>query len=270
MKKYFFVFIIFLTCLFLYGRYIEIHLLKVSEYKVSAPSIPEEINGLKIIHFSDLLYKNDTTEDDLSKLVNKINEYQPDVIFFTGDLIDNDFSIDEKDENLLIKYLSKMECSLYKYAVIGDNDQKNLDQYYKILDESNFKLLNNNKEYLFYKNINPIKIIGFTDTTTIDELMFDEENINPIYTIALTHYPQNITNLKEYNFNLILAGHYLGGIIKVPFYGALIKKENTDIYYNNYYKINDTDVYISNGLGSEKYSFRLFNRPSINIYRLTK
>ncbi len=270
MKKYFFIFIILIAALFLYGRYIEPHTIKIKEYTISNSNIPESFNGLKIIHFSDLLYKEDTTEDDLKKIVAKINQYKPDVIFFTGDLIYQNYQISEDDKNLLIKYLNKMDCSLYKYAVIGDNDEINDNQYYDILDKSNFKLLNNNKEYLFYKDINPIKIIGLTNTMNISELLIEEENITPIYTIVLTHEPGNINELKDYNFDLILAGHYLGGIINIPFYGALIKKDHTDNYLNNYYKINNTEVYISNGIGTEYFSFRLFNKPSINFYRLNK
>ena len=35
------------------------------------------------------------------------------------------------------------------------------------------------------------------------------------------------------------------------------------------YKVGDTDLYISSGLGTSLYKFRLFNRPSINFYRIT-
>ena len=40
-------------------------------------------------------------------------------------------------------------------------------------------------------------------------------------------------------------------------------------YTNSYYDINNTKFYISNGLGTENISFRLFNKPSINLYRLS-
>ena len=39
-------------------------------------------------------------------------------------------------------------------------------------------------------------------------------------------------------------------------------------YYNEYYKISDTNLYISGGIGNSVLNFRLFNRPSFNLYRL--
>ena len=36
----------------------------------------------------------------------------------------------------------------------------------------------------------------------------------------------------------------------------------------NYYRINNTDLYVSSGVGTRKYPYRLFNHPSINLFRL--
>ena len=47
-----------------------------------------------------------------------------------------------------------------------------------------------------------------------------------------------------------------------------MKKEGAKKYFSPYYKINDTELYISGGLGNKDYEFRLFNHPSINFYRL--
>ena len=49
-------------------------------------------------------------------------------------------------------------------------------------------------------------------------------------------------------------------------------KENKKMrsIYNNYYKVNNTNLYISSGLGESKINFRLFNKPSINFYRINK
>ena len=43
---------------------------------------------------------------------------------------------------------------------------------------------------------------------------------------------------------------------------------NSKEYYDPYYKINDTDMYISGGIGNSKVNLRLFNTPSFNLYRL--
>ena len=40
--------------------------------------------------------------------------------------------------------------------------------------------------------------------------------------------------------------------------------------YENYYKVNDTDLYVSSGIGESRINFRLFNKPAINFYIINK
>lgn len=270
MKKFLIILLILIVSIFLYGRFLEPNLLKVQEYEITNSNIPSAFDNFKIVQFSDLLYRETTTKDEIKRIVKKINECNPDIIIFTGDLINKNYKLSDDDKENLIKELTNLNPTLYKYAVIGDNDKENLDLYKSILDAANFKLLNNAQEYLFYKDINPIKLIGLTDLSNIDALNTNEENITPVYTIAITHYPDNIDAIKENNYDLILTGHSLGGIISIPFYGATIKKENAKIYSDNYYQFNNTNAYINNGIGTEDFTFRLFNVPSISLYRLHK
>ena len=270
MKKFLIIFFLLIVSIFLYGRYIEPNLLKVQEYEITNSNITNAFDNFKIVQFSDVLYRETTTTQDIKRIVKKINECNPDIIIFTGDLINKNYKISDEEKENLIKELTNLNPTLYKYAVIGDNDNENLDLYKSILDAANFKLLNNAQEYLFYKDINPIKLIGLTDLNNIDTLNTNEENITPIYTIAITHYPDNIETIKDNNYDLILTGHSLGGIINIPFYGAIIKKDNAQIYNDRYYKFNNTEVYINNGIGTEDFTFRLLNIPSISLYRLHK
>ena len=268
MKKVIIVIILIIIFLFLDGYFLEPNTLKINEYSISNPNITEAFNDFKIIHFSDILYNG--KEKNLTKVIDKINEQKPDIIIFTGNLLNKNYKINEDEENKLIDELTRLDCTLYKYAVIGNHDEKYLDTYKNILDKANFKLLNNTYEYIFYQDINPLKLVGITDATDIASAFTNEENINPLYTIVATNKPDNINFIKNYNPNLILAGNYLGGLINIPFYGALIHTSGSKNYHEDYYKLKETDVYISNGLGNEKFNFRLFNKPSLNLYRLTK
>ena len=78
----------------------------------------------------------------------------------------------------------------------------------------------------------------------------------------------NIDNILKYNFNLVLAGHSHNGQVRFPYSNPLVKPDNAKKYYNEYYKISDTNLYISGGIGNSVLNFRLFNRPSFNLYRL--
>lgn len=253
-------FILFLVLFFLYARYINTNGLIVQEIGVIDETLDSAYNGFKIVHFSDLHYGRTTLENDLSKVVEEINLLKPDVIVFTGDLFDYD-SISEKEISLITKYFKQLEARLFKFAVIGDYDQKYLDVYQTILNDSNFILLDNTSK-LVYDNSNiPINFVGLTNTQEINSL-YDTN----YFTITFVHKPDSISDIQ--GSNLVLAGHSLGGQIKIPFVGGIIKKDGASTYINDYYEVNQMKLYISNGIGTQDFSFRLFNKPSITLYRL--
>ena len=253
-----------ITCLYLYGRYIEVNNIKINEYSIKSESIPTSFEDLKIVHFSDILYDVNYNNKKLDDIANLINKEKADIVIFTGDLLKNGNSYNEEDYNKLKEFMTSIEASLYKYAVIGDNDQYYLEQYKDILYESDFILLDNESKLLFYKDNTPINIIGYNNGD-ISNLMSNEIAFN--YTLAITHKPDNFTYLESIGVNTVIAGNSLGGIVNIPYYGGLIHKDGANTYINKYYKLNNSELFVSNGLGYEKFNFRLFNTPSINIYR---
>jgi len=265
MKKILTLIVLILFCLFLYGKYIEVNNFKVKEYIIHSENIPESFKELKIVHFSDLLYKTNTNQNILKDTITKINEQDADIIIFSGDLFYKDENYSEEDLNILKNNLSNIEANLFKFAVIGDNDKNYLDKYKDILYESDFTLLDNENKLVFYKDTTPINIIGLSDISNVESLL--ETDTEYSYTLAIIHEPDNVSDLAKYNINTVLSGHSLGGIINVPFYGGLMQKDGSKIYINETYKVDNTEIFVSNGLGNEKYDFRLFNTPSINVYR---
>ena len=263
MKKILFIIIILLTLLFLYGRYIEPNNIIIKEYTINTEKIPESFKELKIVHFSDLLYDHDVSRLDIIK--EKINNENPDIILFTGNLFDNNNSYDDDDYNNLKSFLTGLEADYYKYTIFGNNDEKYLEKFKDILYESNFILLNNDSSLFFYKDKTPINIIGITDLNTdIDSLFKSDIEYN--YNLILTDKPDNIEALKNYDVDTFISGHSLGGIINIPYYGGIIKMEGSQKYINEYYKIDDIELFVNNGLGYKYFNYRLFNTPSINVY----
>lgn len=259
--------ILVLIGIFLYGRYIEPSNIIVKEYSIEKDTIPESFKDLKILHFSDLLY--DTNSSKLDKLKKIINNENADIIIFTGDLFNSDNTYNDDDYTNLENFLKDINASFYKYAISGENDEKYLDKYKELLSSSNFMLLDNASTLFFYKDITPIKIIGYKDNNAdINSLL--ESDVEYNYTLALTHKPDNIDYLKEYNIDSVFAGHSLGGVANIPYYGSLIKLDGSKTYIDDYYKVDNIDLFINNGIGYKKFEFRIFNTPRINVYRFNK
>lgn len=257
-----------------YSTMIEPKIINIKEYKVESNLIPDSFHGTKIIHFSDIHYGTTTNKQYLERLTNKINELKPDIIVFTGDLLDQNVSLTETSEEELINFLSSLKCSLYKYAIYGDEDLDN-KKYQEIITTSGFTLLDNKSIPLYYKETTPIIITGYNPSITKPNYTIltdyiDEQDTTNYFKLVLNHEPDTIDKFINYNPNLVLSGHSLGGIIDLKFTKPLSLPQNSTKYYEDYQKIKNTDMYISNGLGSNGLNARLLNPPSINLYRLYK
>lgn len=271
MKKVIIVIVVILLSLFLYSRFINTNGFKIVENTISITNIPDAFQDFKIVQFSDLLINSTKNVNDLENIVNQINEMKPDIIVFTGDLIYRDYNISEEEiENIKVN-LKKLNCTLYKYAIIGDNDAESVDLYKEIINDSGFILLDNQSSYIFYKDVTPIKITGITDINNVDNALYIADELETFYNIALTHEPDNIDILANKDIDLVLAGHSLLGQIRVPFWGGILKKDGANKYLDDNYTTNNTQLFVSGGLGTDNnIPFRLFNKPQINLYRLKK
>lgn len=267
-------FIILILLIAAYSTLIEPQFINIKEYKVESKLIPESFHGTKIVQLSDIHYGTTINKHQLKKIVEKINNLKPDIVVFTGDLLDKNIELTETSKEELILYLSSINCTLYKYAIYGDEDLDNKD-YKEIITTANFTLLDNKSIPLYYKDKTPIIITGFNPmisnpTYEILNHKIDDEEITNNFKIVLTHEPDSITNFISYQPNLVLSGHSLGGIIDLKFTKPLLLPENSTKYYEDYQKIESTDLYVSNGLGTNSLNMRILNPPSISLYRLYK
>lgn len=261
--------VVITTLIILDGFFINSHGFKVNEIALYE-NISDKYNGLKIVQISDIYYGNNVNKDDLKKIVKNINLIKPDIVFFTGDLMYKD----NKDSTDVANILSKINTELGKYYITGDNDY-NDDTVNDILNKSGFNSLDNKYE-LIYKDKDPILISGIStkkDKTNIEDKLKDTYeylNNNSNYSILIMHEPNIIDKIEYEKFNLILAGHTKGGVVRIPLLGGIILPEDNYLYGKDYYKKKDTKIYISNGLGNDEVNFRLLNKPSFNFFRLRK
>lgn len=275
--RFLLIFFLIVASTIVYARYGGTVGLSTKEYKIDTKDIADSFDGIKIVHFSDLHYLRVVNKDMLNDVVNEINLINPDIVFFTGDLIDKAYSITDKDTDNLIELLSLINSKYGKYAVIGNHDYvKDNDVISNIYSNSGFSLLVNNYDVI-YGNGNDKLFIGGVDTysyneSDIDKVMdYFKDNDDISYKIILVHEPDYIDNiLNKYNVNLVLSGHSHNGQINIPYVKTLFLPYGSKKYYDNYYRVNNTDLYVSSGIGESRINFRLFNKPSINFYRINK
>ena len=265
--KVFLVLFLILGSIYVTCRYIGTSGLIVKEYSIDYENLPDSFYGLKIIHISDINYNSKTMPmKKVKKVVEQVNLLKPDLILFTGNLIYGD--ITQKELKELTSIISTLEAGIGKYAVFGeDNSDAKI-----LIKNAGFIDIEDSYDLIYGYDNTPILINGLSNNLGIDSAFeyFYQENINTdIFTITLTHKPDNIKEvLKSNNVDLALAGSSLNGLINIPGVGGIVKMDGSQTYVNSYYKERNTDIYISSGIGTREYPYRLFNHPSISLFRL--
>lgn len=275
--KLFLIIILIIGLIVAYGFLIEPKLITVKEQKITINNLPDNFDGFKIVHISDIHYGRLFDEESLKKLVKSINEQKPDIVVLTGDLIDKDTHMTTNMANKISKYLNNISATTGKYAINGNNDL-NFDEWYNIITNGGFRDLNNTYDTIYKDGYQSIFISGAStikDKLSInDKLKTSVDYLNsfqkdgPVYKILLIHEPDAIDDLTVNPFDLILAGHSHAGQIRLPIIGPIHLPDGAKKYYENHYKIENADLYISNGLGVSNFNFRLFSVPSYTLYRL--
>ena len=265
--------IIFFTLFFAYTTYVSTALIEVREYRITNKKIPDNFNGLKIVQFSDLHYGSTMFEKELKKVVSLTNERKPDIIVFTGDLINQNTSLSSEKQEKIIEILKEMNSSLGKYAILGNEDNEKTET---IFNQSGFVILRNEYDFIYNGNNTPILLIGLSsmekeqDISKAYQYFTLENHIPDIYTVTILHEPDAVAEIKKnHHSDLYLAGHSHNGNIRIPFINTSpFKEKNAKIYSDEFYELGDSKFYISGGLGTQS-GIRLFCRPSISFYRLS-
>lgn len=272
--KIFFIILTVLLSLFFYTKYCSTKGIIIKETRIKEKKIPDDMNGIKIIQFSDLYYGTTIFQDEVKTLVKIINERKPDIVVFTGNLIAKDYHIKTKETESIIQELQKIDTSIGKFAISGKYDY---DEFKTIMNQSDFTILDNEYDLIYHENNTPILLVGMSsliqEKRNVEKAYqyFNEENHNAnIYTISIMSETDGLDDLlAKYPTDLVLAGNSLNGQIRIPGLGGVIKQTGSNKYKDAYYQINQTKLYISSGIGSPSPGFRIFSRPSINFFRIT-
>lgn len=266
--KILFIFMIILASWFYYMRFIETNMILVNEEKVESKEIPSSLSGLKVLQFSDLHYLTTIDSTYLDKLVTNINKTKPDIVVFTGDLLDSSISYRDEDYEYLLNALKKIECTFTKYYVKGEEDYK-IEIANDILDSAGFTNLTNKSDVITSNDLEKIEIHGF-GCFSEDDFLVRSSNSN-FYSIALFHEADMISKLEQSNFNLALSGHSHGNQINLGFLSQVFSKEYAKDYNKGFYQVNNTLLFVNSGIGSSSnMKLRFLNPPSISLFRLVK
>lgn len=103
---------------FIYGMVKGAFDFKVHSVKLTLPNLPNAFNGLKIIQISDIHSGSFVSTSHLDEAVKIIQKEKPDIIFFTGDLV-NDRS---SETDLFMEVLGRIKAPMGVFSILGNHD----------------------------------------------------------------------------------------------------------------------------------------------------
>lgn len=227
--------------------------------------------SLKVLLLSDLHFRKHTPQKLLDQIIEVTHQEKPDLICFTGDLLNKNMvhKMNDNDHRKLHLFLSSLEATYAKLAVYGNHDYEDSTTTKSVeghLNKANFTILRN-QSLTINTNSNSINCIGLDsedDGTLLIEPSFatiDPKQLN----IVLEHTPDTFDKINTYPFDIMLAGHSHGGQVRLPIIGAIIHNHYAKQYDLGHYHQNGHHLLVTSGLGTTGIHVRLFNPPAIEI-----
>ncbi len=260
---------------------------KVRKLKLKFASLPKAFNGLKILQISDLHVGSFLDAQPLERAVKLINEQAADLVFFTGDLVNN-----KTDEVIpFIDTLKKIRAKEGAYSILGNHDygdyvqwesaeakRRNMTDFYQAHKTIGWRLLRNENAIL-ERGGEKIAVAGvenwghrnhFPKYGDLDKAYNGlPENT---FTILLSHDPSHWVAQVQghpHKAQLTLSGHTHGMQFGID--TKILKWSPAQYVYEHWaglYKKAQQYIYVNRGLGYLGYPGRAGIRPEITVIEL--
>jgi predicted MPP superfamily phosphohydrolase len=232
----------------------------LARYAVNVPSWRGP--ALRIAHISDLHLNSHLPLAYYERVMHRVADAQPDLIFFTGDFI-----TDPQYVNLLPGILALARGRLGTFGVLGNHDYwADPAAVAETVGATGVTLLRDAAVRVPVGEGRHILIAGC-------ESPWSSPTPPPIarpapgeLALLLTHTPDNVYRLSRLGYAAIFAGHYHGGQIRIPRLGSLVVPSKYGRRFDHgHFVVNSTHLFVTAGVGSAEPPLRLWCQPDIFI-----
>ena len=251
--------------------------LELNHYTISSDRLTEAFDGYRIAHVSDL--HNTEMGKDNEKLLDMLQEADPDIIAITGDIIDSR----NTDIDVALQFTKDAMEIAPCYYVTGNHEARvsEYDELKEGMIELGVVVLEDGRIELEQSG-ETITLLGVKDPSFQTDFFFGDSetvmqsklqeivNEEDSYTILLSHRPELFEVYTESKVDLVLSGHAHGGQFRLPFVGGLVAPNQGLFpkYDAGLYTEENTNMVVSKGIGNSILPFRFNNRPEVILIEL--
>ncbi len=263
-RKLFWFFVLFcVLCVYgvkYYGQW-EASQLETSYLELPAEELAPA--GMMRIAFLADIHEN---RELFADAVEEIAAAKPDLIVFGGDLVMVGARM--KRTRQLIAMFKDLAEIAPTYAILGNQDMERLPEVSRVLDEAGIRTLRNERLDWKTPSGSTLTIIGLGEWNEGDmkpELCMQAVDTEKHPVLLLSHDPESRHHLRNYDWDLMLAGHTHGGQLGNPMTGEYISFRS-DMPAGLYYDEENPKkrIFVTRGIGSIM-GMRFFCRPELNI-----
>lgn len=225
---------------------------EVVERQVVCPRLPAQLDGISILHVSDLHLNGTPTREFFERAFEVANDLSPDLIAFTGDLMDARATL-----AWLPTTLGKLHAPLGRFFILGNHDART-DAELARRAMVGIGWTDLGAKFLTTESHGRPILLAGTEVPWIGQHP-DLSSAPPAdFRILLSHTPHSLPFARENDFDLMLAGHLHGGQVRLPLVGAVIGGRMN----GGLFDVPPTLVHVSRGLG-ELSPLRVMCRPEV-------
>lgn len=269
-----------------YGAFVNRERLVVREVGIESSRLPAGFDNYKIVQISDIhleSFGSDTVF--ISEMVRRINELNPDLVVFTGDLV----TLRSMELQPFLDVLSGLKAKDGVYSILGNHDYGDYVPWPEISaklkdrellrdgeKEMGWKMLNNESAFL-YRGNDSIALIGVENWgeppfPKYGNLRIAYPGLNDDrFKILLTHNPMHWDEevIPETNIDLSLSGHTHAMQIKLQL-GSWRYSPSQMRYprWSGLYQEGNQYLYVNEGIGCVFMPMRVGATPEITVIQL--
>lgn len=271
-----------------YGVVRNIYRYRVIHQKVKVANLHPDLAGLRIVQISDIHSGTFPDQKPVMRGIEMINELDPDVFVFTGDLVNS--KADEIDP--FIDYFSQVKANYGKYSIMGNHDYGDYHPWTseqerihndRMFEEKHrdmgWELLRNEHRHISIGKSN-FSVIGVENFSTLPrfprkgDLLAAREGLGQTdFRLLLSHDPTHwnaeVTTLNQ-DIDLTLSGHTHGFQFGVEIPGVFRWSPAQYIYkeWAGLYQTKNQYLYVNRGYGVLGYPGRIGILPEITLIEL--